>query len=122
MAILQTILREGKSDVGLPFGEHPDDIPFDTGPIVRLTTDQPIADPIGDMLRAQRPTPLEEVAAVIFDQVYRITDDLFAAWEAMSQVWRAGADKLDEVQAVVEAEEPAAFELPVQYFEDMEVS
>jgi hypothetical protein len=117
VAILQTILREGKLD------QHPDDIPFDTGPIVRLTTNEPIDDYIGDMLRAARcPTPLEEVAEAIFSQVYRATGDLFAAWEAMSRIYLAGADKLDEVQAVIEAEEPMAFELPLQYFEDMEVN
>jgi hypothetical protein len=122
MGILHTVLLEGKSvvnDVDLPLGEHPDDIPVYTGPIIRLATTEPIADPIGDMLRAaQRPTPLERVAEFIFTQVLTATGDLFAAWEAMSQAWLAGADKLDEVQALVEAEEPVAFELPVQYFED----
>jgi hypothetical protein len=119
MSILHTVLLEGKSVNTDPVSD-PDEIPFYTGPIIRLATTEPIDDYIGDMLRAaQRPTPLEEVAEFIFSQECQATDgDLFAAWEAMSQVWLAGADKLDEVQALVEAEEPVAFELPVQYFED----
>lgn len=92
-----------------------EEIPFyNETEICRHATTTPIDDYIGDMLKAQQPTPLEEVAAHVFNEVYEATADLFAAWEAMDKIMTDGngRDKLDAAQAVIEIEEPMAWALP----------
>lgn len=91
-----------------------DEIPFYNGNVISAATTEPIDNYIGNMLKAQRPTPLQEVAEHVFNEVYEATADLFAAWEAMDRVMTDGNghDKLDAAQAVIEIEEPMAWVLP----------